>query len=487
MAALDRSECPAVESVPGKVSGAWVFKGILIDPGTLRDLDILSTSAVGGQTLVGLVDRTRTRLGREQLRRRLMAPVQSAEVILARQRAHQVLAAHANTYRSLVDEADLDGVDRYLGSNWQLPDARHGLGRFLSGLWRGGWRGQYLSDVASGKIRVGKLMRAAAELRTLLCAADATVLQDVGRTIGALLELPEIRRLERLGRRHGSARLAFDQLARDQAKEHLIEVLNCVGLVEAMWSLAVATVEHGWSYPRPSSRLRATGLCHPFLGPQGVPNDLELSDEVRVCFVTGPNMAGKSTFLKAVAVAMLLAHVGSGVPATSFEFPTVGTIFSSVKISENLNAGESFYLAEVRRVRDLALALQGHGAPLAVLDEPLRGTNVHDAAEATLAVITRLAAHPEALVFIASHIAEVVPAIVDDPRIRLLHFAADVTGARPQFDYQLREGMSAQRLGMTLLRQERVLESVGAAERALKSLSQRLETLVAQGRGKEPG
>ncbi len=83
---------------------------------------------------------------------------------------------------------------------------------------------------------------------------------------------------------------------------------------------------------------------------------------------------------------------------------------------------------------------------------------MHDAAEATLAVITRLAAHPSALTFIASHIGEVVPAIASDPRIGLFHFAADVTTDVPRFDYRLREGVSAQRLGMLLLKQEQVLD-----------------------------
>jgi DNA mismatch repair protein MutS len=79
-------------------------------------------------------------------------------------------------------------------------------------------------------------------------------------------------------------------------------------------------------------------------------------------------MAGKSTFLKAVAVAVLLAHAGCGVPAKSMEFPTVGTIFSSVQIADKLSAGESFYLAEVHRIRSLALALHDHKSAVAVVD-----------------------------------------------------------------------------------------------------------------------
>ncbi len=193
-------------------------------------------------------------------------------------------------------------------------------------------------------------------------------------------------------------------------------------------------------------------------GWEGVPNDLELLDHVRVCFVTGPNMAGKSTFLKALAVSILLAHAGCGVPATVMEFPVFRGLFSSMRVAESLSAGESLYLAEVRRVRGLAQTLREHGAVMAVLDEPLRGTNMHDAADATLAVVSRLVDHPKALVFVASHIGEVVPALANDHRIRLLQFSAGMNGDERRFDYRVRDGVSTQRLGMTLLTRERVLE-----------------------------
>jgi DNA mismatch repair protein MutS len=285
-----------------------------------------------------------------------------------------------------------------------------------------------------------------------------------------VMETTSIHELRSLvSQRTSASTFRFDQLARERAKPGLTQLLQCVGRLEALWSVGVATSEHGWTYPRPSSRLRAVGLFHPFLGRNAVSNDLHLDDQVRVCFVTGPNMAGKSTFLKATAVAVLLAHTGSGVPATSMEFSPVGTVFSSVQIVDDLSAGESFYLAEVRRIGALAVALTDHQSAVAVVDEPFRGTNVHDAAEATLAVITRLAAHPSALVLVASHVGDVVPAILAAPRIALFYFAADVTGDRPRFDYRLRAGVSEQRLGMALLRHEAVLDRLERSARPDKA------------------
>jgi DNA mismatch repair ATPase MutS len=426
---------------------------MFLDSGTLRDLEILPTASTRGTTVWSLIDRTKSRVGREALRQRLAAAPGSANDIIALQDAHCTIASSAGAYRIALDRSNPDAVEEYLNVAWQLPAD---MGRFF---WRRQWHRDYLRDVGLGQLRIRGLLVAAGQLQLLLAATDSALLRAIGGQISVLLDTSHARDLLRLSSKERSpARRAFDQLARDRARTVISALVECMGKVEGLWSMASATVEHGWSYPRPASRLAVRGLFHPFLGPLSVRNDLEIAQDVRVGFVTGPNMAGKTTFMKSVAVAVFLAHVGSGVPATSMEFPIVGTLFSSIDISDNLNAGESFYLAEVRRIRALAMALREHQSGLAVVDEPFRGTNVHDATEATLAMLTRLAALPVGLVLVASHVAEVVSEIRDDPRILLIHFSADITDEGPQFDYSLREGVSTQRLGMTLLKQERVLE-----------------------------
>lgn len=450
---------------------------MFVDTATLQDLEIVPTPTVRGTTLLSLVNRTRTRVGGAQLRERLLHPPHDVNAILALQGAHRALATDSAIYRHMLDRACADEVERYLSVTWQLPGDMPPMISVRK------WYRQYIEDVDRGRIFVTSLLESAADLREKLAQADASLLRELADEIEALIESAATQELRHLASLRSSASdLRFDQLAREDAKSSLILLLHCVGSVEALWSIGVATSEHGWIYPQPSSRLRAIGLFHPFLGDNAVSNDLALDDQVRVCFVTGPNMAGKSTFLKATGLAVLLAHAGSGVPAASMEFIPVGTLFSSVQIADNLGAGESFYLAEVRRIGALALALDNNGSAVAVVDEPFRGTNVHDAAEATLAVITRLAAHPAAIVFVASHVAEVVPAIHGDPRIAFFNFAADVTGDRPSFDYRLRKGVSEQRLGMTLLRQEGVLDRLqhagestraAASARALDALDER--------------
>lgn len=426
---------------------------MFVDSATLQDLEVVPTPMVRGTTLWSLINRTRTRLGSEALRKRLLNPPHVTDDILALQRAHQALGTELNLYRQALDAAAADEVERYLNLTWQLPHDMPAMARFRK------WYRQYVQDVARGRTFVASLLQSAPGLSGKLTHSDAPILREIGGEIADVMQDANVQELRRLARlQNFAASHHFDQLARETVKKSITRLLHFIGELEALWSVATATSENGWTYPRPSSQLRVTGLFHPFLSPNVVPNDLELEPQVRVCFVTGPNMAGKSTFLKATGLALLLAHTGSGVPATSMDFAPVGTLFSSVQIADNLSAGQSFYLAEVRRIGALASALDDHGSGVAVVDEPFRGTNVHDAAEATLAIITRLAAHPAALVFVASHVAEVVPAILGDPRISFLNFAADVTGDQPSFDYRLREGVSEQRLGMTLLRQEGVLD-----------------------------
>ena len=418
-----------------------------------------TASTPRGRTLWSLVDRTRSRAGREHLRRSLTAPGHAAAGIVQRQRAHQALARDLDGYGRLLDALGADDGRSLPGRDLAAAVGAAGACRcrpLAAGVVQG-----YLRAIDEGRARVLAALTAATTLRDRLAATDAELLQGVADTLTAALASPQVSELRALAnRRSASALMAFDGVARDTGRPMLAAILEAIGVVDAMWSLAAATAERGWTYPRPSTRLAVEGLYNAFLEPGhgGVANDLRLDDRTRVCVVTGPNMAGKSTFLRAIAVAVLLAHAGCGVPAASMEFAAVATIFSSVQITDDLAAGESFYLAEVRRIRALAEALHEHRSMLAVLDEPFRGTNVHDATEASLGVISRLVAHPGALVFVATHLAEVATALRDDPRVQFLCFSADLAGDRPVFDYRLREGVSTQRLGMTLLRQERVLD-----------------------------
>jgi hypothetical protein len=121
------------------------------------------------------------------------------------------------------------------------------------------WYRQYLQDVTHGRTLVISLLQAVAELRERLARADSATLIGLANEIDATLEADATTELRRLLAGTSASNLDCDQLARDGAKSNLVRLLQRAGKVEALWRVGVATIEHGWTYPRPSSQLQAVG------------------------------------------------------------------------------------------------------------------------------------------------------------------------------------------------------------------------------------
>lgn len=215
-----------------------------------------------------------------------------------------------------------------------------------------------------------------------------------------------------------------------------------------------------WTLPEvvdaPEPELTLLGLRHPLL-PDGVPNDIRWRPRARVAAITGPNMAGKTTLLRAIAWAVHLAHCGAAVPARGARLSIADAGFASLQVRDSLAAGESYYLREVRQVRQLARLLTEHRRVFAVIDEPFKGTNIHDASEASDLLLAALSEHPGCRVLVATHLAHVVERRARAAGLDARYLEGTVTDTGPRFDFLLHEGVSAQRLGMELLRREGVI------------------------------
>src|SRR6187431_2531256 len=176
---------------------------MVIDAGTLRDLDVFDAATPRGRTLWSLVDRTRSRAGREHLRHSLTAPGHVAADIIQRQRAHQALARDLDRYGRLLDAVGADGVDRYLAATWQLPSAQPTLASV--GLWRPAWFKEYLRAVDGGRTRILAALTGAATLRDRLAATDAELLRGVADTLTSALASPRVGDLRALAHRRGAS------------------------------------------------------------------------------------------------------------------------------------------------------------------------------------------------------------------------------------------------------------------------------------------
>lgn len=253
-----------------------------------------------------------------------------------------------------------------------------------------------------------------------------------------------------------------------RASPSLPRVLELLAEVDALQAMAEVTAEQEWTFPRivdgDALVLDVQGLRHPALA-SPVPNSLAFSEAANLLFLTGPNMAGKTTLLRSLGVAVVLAQAGMGVPAESMTLSPRGVLFTSLNPRDDLREGLSYFLAEVRRVRTAAEALARGRRGLFLFDEVFKGTNVRDALEASLLVIRGFAHRRESASIFASHLAELVPELERVPGIFFRCFEGEVTpGGEARYSYEIQAGSSDQRFGLLLLRQEGVPELLAVPE-----------------------
>ena len=219
---------------------------------------------------------------------------------------------------------------------------------------------------------------------------------------------------------------------------------NVLADVEALGSLG------GYLHDRPQltfpvlsesgPRFEATALAHPLLQ-AAVPNDVQLVGPGRLLLVTGSNMSGKSTLLRAMGLNAVLALAGAPVPARSLTVSALHT-WTSMRVQDSLEAGVSFFYAEVRRLkRVLDGAAATPGAALVLVDEMLLGTNTRERRLASGEVVHLLLASG-CIGAVTTHdlsLAEL--AATDGSRLHAVHFQDVLEDGQMRFDYKLRDGV----------------------------------------------
>jgi DNA mismatch repair protein MutS len=170
-------------------------------------------------------------------------------------------------------------------------------------------------------------------------------------------------------------------------------------------SFAEVAASGRWARPKLSEqpRLRISEGRHPIVEALRreevfVPNDCDLSPEKRILVVTGPNMGGKSTYLRQVATAVLLAQAGSFVPAAELEMSVVDRIFTRVGAADHLARGESTFMVEM--LEAAAILREATARSLVILDEVGRGTSTFDGLSIAWAIVEHLHDRPERGTFV---------------------------------------------------------------------------------------
>lgn len=219
------------------------------------------------------------------------------------------------------------------------------------------------------------------------------------------------------------------------------------GEFEALNALATYAFEHPQNaYPDLLSEgepiFEATGLCHPLLSPETcVPNDISLNSEVRLYLISGSNMAGKSTLLRAIGANAVLAFAGAPIPATSARI-SLCIVCASIGLSDSLSDGRSRFLAEVERLERTLAATDGKLPVLFLVDEVFSGTNTTDRYTATEGILTALVDRG-ALGAISTHDLALT-ALVSHAHLSGInvHMASPDPSDPLGFDYKLKPGVN---------------------------------------------
>ncbi|WP_181686603.1 DNA mismatch repair protein MutS [Halorhabdus salina] len=260
----------------------------------------------------------------------------------------------------------------------------------------------------------------------------------------------EILRLEE--QRHELERDLFEQL-RDRVATRA-ELLQDVGAalaeVDVLGALATHAVRNDWTRPElvDSRALDIEAGRHPVVEQttEFVPNDLWMDDDRQFLIVTGPNMSGKSTYMRQAALIVLLAQIGSFVPARSAQIGLVDGIYTRVGALDELAQGRSTFMVEMQELSNILHSATDES--LVILDEVGRGTATFDGISIAWAATEYLHNEVRAKTLFATHYHELTSLAEHLPRVQNVHVAADESDGDVTFLRTVRDGPTDRSYGI---------------------------------------
>jgi len=255
-----------------------------------------------------------------------------------------------------------------------------------------------------------------------------------------------------------------DYLFRQVGYKRLKMLLNLVYELDVFISVGRAGRSLGFTFPvinrtNNGQSLKLSGLFHPFIE-NPVKNDIEFNHQKNICFVTGANMAGKSTFLKSVGICVFLSQIGFPVPAAYMETSIFDGLITTINLVDNLQMGNSHFFTEVARVKHVAQKMTQSQNMLVIFDELFRGTNVKDAFDASLAIISAFSKLKKGFFIISTHIVEVANELAAIENINFRFMETRFENELPTYSYQLQHGITEERLGFWIVKNEGIVEII---------------------------
>lgn len=405
---------------------------------------------------------TKTVGGRNWLRKFFTEPHNDLKKILGTQKVIRTFMEHINQWPTDISNGTVLVMDKFL--DYPLD----GISENPASLNNLTYRWLHSADYSMLKYSVTHFADFYRGLRKITDLMDGLSLPPaiqlyVDRINGILKETPLQKLTEtKYGQRFTVRQnMYFGYHLRGRYKSNTLELIDIFSRFDAWYSMAVAVKTYQLSFPEFAEQdmpmVDAKGLYHILL-PKPVAYDMHMSPEHNFLFLTGANMAGKSTLIKALGSAVFLAHMGMGVPATQMRLTLFDGLISNINVVDNIAKGESFFYNEVQRIKNTIEKINDGKKWLVLIDELFKGTNVQDAMKCSLAVIKGLIKIKNSLFVLSTHLYEIGEELKNYPNISFRYFETDVTDEQLKFSYQLKEGVSNDRIGYVILKREKVVD-----------------------------
>ena len=405
---------------------------------------------------------TKTIGGKEWLRRFFSEPHHDLKRIIGTQNIIKTLLEHLEDWPNEITNGTVLMIDKFLDYNLDpVPQNPNPVNSFS-------YKILHAQDYSMIKYSVKHLSDFYRGLKKLLVLLSGTQLPphlsfyiDRVRNIlkgHPLQQLAGVQSEEKLSPQQN---LYFAYHLRGQYKSDTLELIDIFSRLEAWYSMAMAVKNYDLQFPQFLEQdepcLEAQGLYHVLLqAPTAY--DLSLRPSENFLFLTGANMAGKSTLIKAVGSSVFLAHIGMGVPAKSMRLSLFDGLLTNINVVDNIAKGESYFFNEVQRIKNTIYKINDGKKWLVLIDELFKGTNVQDAMKCSLTVIKGLIKIKNSLFILSTHLYEIGEELKKYPNIAFRYFETNVMDDQLEFSYQLREGISNDRIGYVILRREKVVE-----------------------------
>ncbi|HEV8285635.1 MAG TPA: DNA mismatch repair protein MutS [Chitinophagaceae bacterium] len=406
---------------------------------------------------------TRTTGGKAWLQRFFSEPHQDVKRILGTQRIIQTLLSHVDEWPSDITNGTILVMDKFLDYNLDPISDNPNPINSLTYKW---FHHEDYSMVKYSIKHFADFYRGIKKLAQQFEGMDNLPLSFkiyIERVLQLLRETP----LQRLSdTKKGelfslSQNLYFAFHLHGLYKNDTLELIEIFYRLDAWYSMAMAVKTYNLCFPEfvetEQPIIYGKGLYHLLLH-HPIPYNVEMNPEHNFLFLTGANMAGKSTFIKSVGSAVFLAHIGMGVPAEEMKLTLFNGLLTNINVVDNIAKGESFFFNEVQRIKNTIQKINNGKKWLVLIDELFKGTNVQDAMKCSSTVIKGLIKIKNSLFILSTHLYEIGDELRVYPNISFKYFETNVKGDQLEFSYQLKEGISNDRFGYLILKKEKVVD-----------------------------